>query len=175
MVASRKYKKPPASLDPYAMFRHAERFMEAELYLRQAKDDASWRTVLVPAVVLSAFSSELFLKSLIGLEGVPGENIHELDRLFAKLNQERQQRLIQLWIAHRPSMILHWLEFERLHGVKLPRDLPSALALCGRSFERWRYAYEPRAEDAAFYLAGLPGILRTAILELKPEWAVPAS
>ena len=62
-----------------------------------------------------------------------------------------------------------WDDMERL-GLKIARDLPSALAKGTNAFERYRYRYEGNTRDLHYYLEDLPAVLEMLILEMKPEF-----
>jgi hypothetical protein len=55
---------------------------------------------------------------------------------------------------------------------KMPKNLTEALKKGAEAFVEWRYLYENDSETGKpFSLFPFPSILRSFILELKPEWA----
>ncbi len=123
----------------------------------------------LPSVVLSAFACELFIKTLLILEGKIPLSSHNLYTLYKRLDNKTKDRLDLIW---RVSMIdaaaqLH--EIEKLKGKKLRRNLREALEDCGDAFVDARYYYE-EPEGSMYYLTVLPRVLHEFILERKPEW-----
>jgi len=55
-------------------------------------------------------------------------------------------------------------------GLKVGRDLATALAEGATAFERYRYSYEDNTEVVHFYLEDLSAILERVILEMRPEF-----
>jgi hypothetical protein len=128
-------------------------------------------TLVEPVIVLSAFTTELFLKCLIRIEAASAmPRTHDLKELFDQLSAATRTRLQNLWdsdVATRRSK--RWNELEKF-GLKMPRDLPSALAKGSNAFDRIRYSYEGNTENLHYYLEDLPALLERVILEMKPEF-----
>jgi hypothetical protein len=128
-------------------------------------------TLLEPAIVLGAFTTELFLKCLIRIEARGTPRTHDLKELFGKLSPATRARIKNLWdsdIAVRRNK--EWDGLEERFLLKIPRDLPSALAKGSNAFDRVRYSYEGNTEDLHYYLGDLPALLERVILEMKPEY-----
>ena len=128
----------------------------------------------MPSVVLSVFAAELFLKCLLLMEGKTPPNAHHLGKLFNLLSAEAKERITKMW-DH--STFIRRKEFEAnerkletvVPGIKIPRDLPTALNDCGGAFNRMRYLYED-PNNIKFYIIDFPEILRRYILKLRPGW-----
>jgi hypothetical protein len=95
-------------------------------------------------------------------------------RLFDLLSVEARNQITKMW-DH--SVFLRRREFEEnerklapvMPGIKIPRDLPTALHDCGDAFNRMRYLYED-PNNIKFYIIDFPEILRRYILKLRPSW-----
>jgi hypothetical protein len=120
--------------------------------------------------MLSAFTSELFLKCIICIEKGHSPREHDLKVLFDMLSVQTRGRLEQIWVEHIAAAGDRLAEMERITGVTYARDLSAALSACGKTFAKVRYGYE--GEDRfAFYLSTLPDMLGRAAFELRPDWA----
>lgn len=133
-----------------------------------------------PAIVMSAFASELLLKCLHLLEGQTApEGVHRLNVLFRTLPDRRKRRIKELWDDGAVQREITFIQMENLFRTeprmaelaqfRFPRGLDTALKECGDAFVKMRYIYEDHAKSA-FYIPDLPRILVSAVLELKPEW-----
>ena len=123
-------------------------------------------------MVLGALTIELFLKCLICIESGLAPRGHNLKNLFDSLSEATQKRIQHSWntgIAVRRAE--EWDEMERALGVKIARDLPTALTVASKSFELIRYSYEGNTKELQYYLQDLPALLGRVILEMKPEFA----
>jgi hypothetical protein len=170
-------------IDPAKIFEQAECFYQALAVLRAVHSENMRHlrnlsthdnlhaavTLLEPVIVLSALTTELFLKCLICVETGDASRGHELKDLFKKLSVATRARIQNLWdsdVAMRRTK--EWDELERF-GLKMPRDLPSALAKGNDAFKRIRYSYEGNTDGLHYYLEDLPALLERLILEMKPE------
>jgi hypothetical protein len=124
-------------------------------------------------MVLSAFTSELYLKCLLCVETGFVPNDHKLSKLFKGLLPATRRRLEDLWDAdiRRPER-QKVLDFIRSmpQGAKLQLDLVYALNIGADSFIELRYFYEK--ESAFFILGDFPNLLRAVILERFPGWGL---
>jgi hypothetical protein len=162
----RKKKKPFESIDPKSVFQLACKFAAAEQHLRHTSNPNAGY-MASPSMVMSAFTSELFLKCLLLLEGKDIARIHSLNVLYQKLSPNQKRRIEEAWNREaRPKVE----QLNQKFGFDRPSDLPNALVTCGRTFEHMRYAYED-PDRQAFYLGQLPAILWRAIVAIRPEWA----
>ena len=125
--------------------------------------------LLIPQVVNSSLSSELYLKCLILIEtgNIPHE--HDLAKLFDGLRDETKQVIENEWNAGtaKQSTVLDEID-RRAGGAITARTLTEALAKEGGAFVNWRYAHEP-GPLCNFSLSNLPAILRRQILAIRPE------
>src|SRR4051794_905199 len=149
---------------------HGWRFMQADERLQTEKDHRVMAMVGMPALVLSAFASETFLKCLIYLETGRKESGHNLKDLFQKLDRPTKKRLETLWNEYASTQETFWDAAEKFAGVRAKRDHIGCLAEGNKGFVEMRYSYEENA-GSRFRLADFPRMLRTVILEKKPEWA----
>src|ERR1700674_3293155 len=86
--------------DARALYQHAWYFLMTDRQLRVdvEKDRGLEGVFQFPAMVISAFASELFLKCLLVVENKePPRNVHNLAKLFGLLEQARQGRIQTLW------------------------------------------------------------------------------
>lgn len=157
--------------DPRKVYHHGIRFLVADHEIRRTsvgnKTLTEW--VMLPAIVLSAFASELFLKSLIIIEGKHPPDSHNLHTLFKRLHNKNKDGIVARWDK---NVTLRENEFKKNEvtlGIKIPRDLRSALVDCGDAFERMRYLYEDPI-NAKFYIIDFAQIVQEQILQLKPDW-----
>jgi hypothetical protein len=157
--AARKNNK---ALDPRHIFDHACRFLGADQRLRAMGQDA---IPLAPAaMVLSAFSAELFLKCLLVLESGAAPPTHRLDILFKGLSHKRRRRIDEIWEGDARPKIASFCR-----QLAQPSDLSNALIRCGSAFENLRYYYED-PEKVVYYIGDFAWIVMRAIMEIKPEW-----
>jgi hypothetical protein len=162
-------------IDPAQVFQHADCFYQALNVLRAVAPHPGENlhgalTLAEPVVVLGALTTELFLKCLICIETGNASHGHDLKELFDELRAETRARIEHAWdndiVAFRSK---EWDGIEKF-GLKMPRDLPSALAKGSEAFKRIRYSYEGNTEGAHFYVGDLPALLEKFILEIKPEF-----
>jgi hypothetical protein len=165
-VASSAKKKA----DPREVFNHAGRFLGTDQLLRKiGTPGTGWEmTVAPPAMVLSAFAAELFLKCLLLLEGTNPPPTHRLDVLFKLFSHKRQRRIQELWEADGRPRLTGFCK-----SLNLPSDLSNALAKCGSAFEKLRYYYED-PNKVVYYIGDFAWIMMRVIIEIKPEWTPPA-
>jgi len=161
-------RNPPANFDAHRIFKQAQRFHWSYERLCVGTDDAVHQMVLIPAMVLSAFASELYLKCLHHIDSgkAPGKT-HALQKLFEALPSLRRQRIETLWKQY---MVRHsgGLALAASHGINVPKDLTVALEDGSLGFEQLRYEYED--SNFKFYISEFPQLLRVAILEIHPAW-----
>jgi hypothetical protein len=99
-------------------------------------------TLTEPLIVLDALTSELFLKCLICIETGSAPREHDLKKLFYRLFEPTRSRIQSFWDNEIvPRRREKWDNLERL-GLKIARDLPSALAKGTDAFRQYRYSYE---------------------------------
>lgn len=170
--------RPPLeNINPLDIYMHALGFHVSETALgaiTMGPDEQLGSQVVEAAMVLSAFTTELFLKCLICLETKLTPPSHHLFELFEQLRPATKTKITHLWDTQiLPVRDPQWTFLENSQGniFKISRDLPGALTASSRAFEKIRYAYEPGSrDDSNFNVADLPRVLRRVILEMKPEW-----
>jgi hypothetical protein len=119
---------------------------------------------LIPAVVCSAFSVELFIKCLVMVEGGKAPQRHDLKMLFSRLTPDSRAAIAQRFdelIAASPTAQAIKAQFP---NVLLALD--DVLDTVDRVFEHWRYAYEGQA-GSVYGLGELGQAVRERILELR--------
>lgn len=166
-----KKRKPKRIPDPHDVYLHATRFLVADSILRKSfkKRPSPKKWVSYPAMVNSAFASELFLKCLLILEGKSPPGTHDLETLFSSLNAAHKARIRALWKAKQPGRERALATVERENGKTIPRDLVGALRDCANAFELIRYMHES-PKKAKFYLTFFPIHVRDVIRQVRPDW-----
>jgi hypothetical protein len=150
---------------------HALRFHHTVRFLRGKSVDATWVAVLsVPAMVLSAFTSELFLKTLVCLDTGRMVEGHDLEKLYRLLKTETKKAIREGWDAYIPSQEKTLKAIEAQIGRTIPRDLESSLRSGSRSFIDLRYMHEG-TPSSEFYILDLPNILHAVIISKRPDWS----
>ena len=128
--------------------------------------------IMHPAMVLSAFASELYFKSLLCLETGDVPQTHNLKALFRAVSADARKRLETLWDAYNsePTRVKA-LDLIRASpgGHELRLDLAYALDVGADAFREIRYIYE--SGNTIFLLSDFPNLLRQVILERMPWWA----
>lgn len=162
---------------PQSIFVHADGFLRAGT----AKSDPPNPYDMTALVTNSAMASELYLKCLIHIEtGQLVKKQHNLKQLFALLPEAARLNIQQRFdsgMAKQPAYDYSGLpEEERKKyetiAANMPKNLIDALRKGADAFVEWRYLYEDESGNGPpFSLFGLPHILRSVILERKPEWA----
>ena len=158
---------------PRAVYNHGLYFLMTETYLRQRIDEENERSnepdrslevmLQYPGMVICAFAAELFLKCLISLEGCTPSKSHNLLTLHDQLSPKSQALVERHWNDGCSARKDSFEDLEKKFGVKLPRDLRTALADCGDAFEQMRYLYEDPSKSK-FYIT--PTSLHFAIREV---------
>jgi hypothetical protein len=166
--------KQTPTIDPYRILQQAHKFFVAQetLYEKVTAVPPSADDLVIPALVLSAFASELFLKGLIAIEtGKAPPQGHDLYLLFKKLSAPTRHRLEEMWNWYAHGRKAAWDGLEKERGNPVPRDLPRCLRMATGAFQGMRYHYEPSAINYQFILDDLPHVLGLMAMELKPESA----
>jgi len=159
-----------SSVDPKKVFDQAERFRIADRLLRSDRFKMQvTEVIMLPAIVLSAFSSELFMKCMLLLEGGKLERTHNLHCLFGKLTPSTQDKIAALWDAEIATDKEQLDQLQAAAGVPVPRDLDGVLRACGDAFTAIRYEYEDPLR-ANFLMSELPPMLKEVVLVGRPDW-----
>jgi hypothetical protein len=156
------------SVQSKAIFDHADTFFHAIDQL-QRSPSAVIGAVAMPVMVVSAFASELYFKTLIVLDGNQAPRSHDLYDLFSKLSPKAKAHLESRWnpIIRDREELLKNIEH---HTASIPRILEDALKEGREGFERLRYIYEG-GDPFRFSLGDLPLAIRRTILDLQPSWS----
>lgn len=153
------------------IYMHAEGVGDAAVILNRAPPQLR-PSIGYSIVVLQAFAAELYFKCLIRLDEREPPIKHDLQYLFELQTPAVQSKIEKIWndiIV--PMHSTMWGDIDRdSGGEKIRRDLMGALAGGRDAFRRVRYIYEG-SEGIEFFLGDLPEILRTIILEMRPDWA----
>ena len=92
--------RPQTAFDPLKIFVHASRFHNSEKRLRNsvpADKPEDVPQIAHPAMVLSVFASELYLKCLLTIETGKAPPTHNVKALFRDLQPTTRKRLEELW------------------------------------------------------------------------------
>jgi len=172
-------KRPKSGLDPVKIYKHASAFHKSYDLLTKAVIPANGAlseeqlvgTIAHPAMVLSIFASELYLKCLLCVESGSVPEGHNLKKLFSGLQLATRRELDDLWdadIRHPDKQDA----IERLRSMPLGQeirlDLRYALDVGANSFTELRYFYE--TERAYVLISHFPFLLRNVILKRSPSW-----
>jgi hypothetical protein len=171
--------KPKTGRDPVKIFLHAGKFHKSfDLLLKSVMppngakiSDQDIGIVSHPAMVLSVFASELYLKSLLCLESGEVPEQHNLKILFDGLSVKTKHAIDDLWDTdiRRPEKLATLEKVRALpDGEKIRTDLRFAIDVGANSFIELRYFYEK--ERSFFLLQDFPFVLRSAILDRMPSW-----
>ncbi|MEY9157342.1 hypothetical protein [Bradyrhizobium japonicum] len=165
--------RPGIAVDPFKTFMNAERYRLADSILRLDQHRALFSAVASPAMVLSAFASELYLKCILTIEtGQPIDPSHDLHNLFRKISLKSRKRLQSLWaddVLTEQNQRMR-KAVKATTGDDVPTDLAWALENGANAFTQLRYIHENNGQGTSFILGNLPDMLRLVVLELKPEW-----
>ena len=159
---------PPEDQAAREWFDRADQFHYTDLFL--ATQPAPMQSIYgKPHIVLKAFATEAYLKSLICLEGGDPPRVHDLLALFELVSVE-SQRLIQKRWNKSSKPALDMLRKQKPKGYNPPRSLRGALHQSSDAFLDWRY----RGDDAVgmgFSIMAFPTFVRERIVQIRPGWA----
>src|ERR1700733_8329761 len=106
--------------DPTTIFVVGEQYYQASEYLGQTAKAGSFPNVGMPAVVCAAFALELFLKCLLVMESGKLVEIHDLRKLFDKVDGATQSRIQTLCALHLADDQKFVAETCRVAGAPVP-------------------------------------------------------
>jgi hypothetical protein len=140
--------------------------------IAQARADLSLVPGFVPAIVLSTFSLELYLKCLLWITvGNPPKNTHLLDKIFGKLPVSTQNEIKESYAFHAPATPSnHALAPVDFDGTPIDFSFDSVLATNSNVFKTWRYAYENHGLMRCYGMPYLLQAVKIAILKVQPTW-----
>jgi len=154
------------------IFMNAERFRISDLILRGNSNAQIMAAIGGPALVLSAFASELYLKCLICIETGRLAHGHDLRVLFRQISEASRRNIERRWNAYvaTPERQRIYAALKALEGTEISTSLDWSLRNGGDGFVALRYIHEGET-GTKFLLGELPQILRDEILTSKPEWS----
>jgi hypothetical protein len=163
-------------VDPFKTYMNAERFRIADALLRADTNRRFLPSVASPAIILSAFASELYLKCILSLES-GGRHIlatHELKTLYNDLRIDTRKRLEVMWAESnlKPMNVRARKAIAVVTGETIPEDLDWAISKANNAFVQLRYIHENDGNGVGFIIHDLPAMLKTVILDMQPTWAV---
>jgi len=154
-------------------FLHGMRLCKAFLHLSNTAPSKYEAKIFAgPIMILSAFASEVLLKSLVCLETGKLPKGHELAILFDALSLPVRQKIEHRWTKEIiPLRDRMWKATEAHFNETIDRDLRAALVAGSNAFIQMRYRYEAElGQKTRFYINDLPIALQKVIYEIKPEW-----
>jgi HEPN domain-containing protein len=116
--------------EPERIFQQAVGFHQAQKILMESSPNDQREALVPPVCVLAAFTSELMLKCLIGIERGSPPRGHDLLALFNELTTPTRKRLEAMWtdyVQHHPDRAA----FKKA-GVTIEPDLHRPLQRAGR-------------------------------------------
>jgi hypothetical protein len=130
--------------------------------------------VQVPMVTCSAFALELYLKCLIAMETrakPPG--IHEIDKLFKRLNSDTQAKIRRHFNITGASTIAFIKNAFAAEGKTAPKvDFDYVMKASSRAFLVTRYIYEGMPGGQGWVAEMILEAARAVILEQSPHWEI---
>lgn len=123
-------------------------------------------TLLIPAVVIQAFTLELYLKCLKAIETKHHLKSHDLKELFDDLLEADRLQLTK-YAAEFDARIPYPPEFVKEMGPKEPFDIHRILTVSAQGFENFRYVYGKKPTQ--FIAASVEDGARRLILQ-KTGW-----
>ena len=161
-----------APIDPLRICIQAERFLFADEKPRSREvltGPEVGAYVMLPCLVMEAFSVELYIKCLICLEDHPVPRFHHLKKPVRPAQRQNSKRTCRAVVADSDSRdAFREMLPAKWHGA-VSDDVRQALSDGSRAFEELRYAYEG-GPTCRFYIDTLPRMLRHMIWQRKPEW-----
>jgi hypothetical protein len=168
-------KKRPVAVDPFKIYMNAERFRIADQTLRSDLHRDLMTTLASPAMMLSAFASELYLKCLLLVETPSSlvDHSHDLETLFRKLSTPTRKAIERDWDVSMATDDRRRVRaaIKVITGEDVPVDLTWALSKGASAFVQLRYNHENERGGPKFLLGDFPQMLRRAVISMKPEWA----
>jgi hypothetical protein len=150
--------------DPKEVFTTAEVFR-----LGAIARSAHLPGLMLPWVMCASFSSELYLKCLVLIEGNNYGKDHDLKDLFGRLTQDSQNEIRNCYEPKRAAQEAVY----RASGVPIPRsDFDYVLEVSSKSFVKFRYAYEGINGPVGWAMGPADDCLRERIVKLRPDWRV---
>jgi hypothetical protein len=122
--------------------------------------------VILPLAVCSAFAFELYLKFIIRISsGKPAKRIHDLEKLFADVPKEFQDRIRDKWNHPPRGMAMKRAAIATTMKRLVHPNFDETLKSGALAFERLRYAYEADDSELQFIAGDIGEFTRNVILE----------
>jgi hypothetical protein len=117
--------------------------------------------IMSPAIVMAAFSTELFLKCAAWIDtGEQPKGGHDLSRIYSVLSQSAKD-----------NIEAHFLKYVATVGNAFNLSLNQCLDISSSAFERFRYSYEMKPEElGGFSTEALVFAVCQFILAQNPAW-----
>jgi HEPN domain-containing protein len=162
--------------DPLKIFMNAERFRQADLLLRSVNDQRIAVTIASPALILSAFASELYLKCIVCIETGELAHGHHLKNLYRRIEPSTRRSIEEKWDEYVSSPVKQRLyeALASINGRPVPVDFDWTLSEGSSAFTSLRYLHEVDDLKTKFLLGDFPNILREVIVQKRPQWAFMA-
>lgn len=124
--------------------------------------------LMFPWVMCASFSSELYLKCLVLVEGGNYGKDHDLKMLFERLTRDSQENIRKRYEPKRAA------EDARYAAANLPArprtDFDYILEVSSKAFVKFRYAYEGLVGPIGWGNRLIDECVRERIIELRPDW-----
>jgi hypothetical protein len=167
--------QPGTLINPEAIALHATAF-DRTIHLLSLLPGNVTDVLATPMVVVSAFSSEVWLKCLIFIERLTNDpnyqeiiNIHDLHKLYLETSDASKKKLQEKWAVFMTEMPDAANFLMSRDGERIGPELERALQAGGDTFLQMRYIYENR-RYSSFILFSFRSMVREVVLDLKPEW-----
>jgi hypothetical protein len=125
---------------------------------------------LVPGIVLLCFAAELYLKSILLLNGVHNPRGHDLLDLYDQLTPPQQSRLeaiFQRLYGGTPGLVsLQYTMQVATPGLTI--NMREAITQSRNAFDRWRFAFEANPGSSLNSFINDP--FQVLIVEDRPDW-----
>ena len=141
---------------------NAERFRQADLLLRSFNEQQIAVTIASPALILSAFASELYLKCIVCIETGELAHGHHLKNLYRRIEPNTRHSIEEKWDEYVSSPLKQRLykALASINGHPIPVDLDWTLSEGSSAFASLRYLHEVDDLKTKFLLGDFPNILR---------------
>lgn len=159
--------------DPKIIFLQAEAFKNSAIFINNKAFKYSYhnhpldRKFYITQKVNEAFSFELYLKCLMGIETGNFVEGHDLLELFQGLSQQTQDKII----ANHEKGIIYGPVHTLLHGIGAKDDFLDVLSNTGKAFVELRYMFDD-AKYLNYDFGFTINFVRWMILELRPDYEI---
>lgn len=151
---------------------------EMENKVRQPSSTPSMVTsLLVPIVVNSAFTVELFFKCLIASDTPTFHfSSHDLSLLFQRINADDKRKIKEAYTKNSNSYLSSVAQWpDSLAALKTlikneDHRFDTVLEESAKDFEKWRYLYENDSPQIKSLISCVRSPAQKTILNRKPEW-----